>query len=272
VELAALTDPRLVEGAVAAALGLREEPNRPLLVTLIDHLKGRHTLLVLDNCEHLLDACAALATALLRSCPQVRLLATSREGLAVAGESLYRVPSLSVPDPKHLPPLELVPAYEAVRLFVERAQARQAGFNLTARNAGAVAQICAQLDGLPLAIELAAARVGNLPLQAIAAHLDQSLRLLTGGSRTALPRQQRLRATLDWSWELLGESERLLLRRLSVFAGGWMLAAAEAVCAVAAEGIEACDVAICLPRWWISRWRSWRSGREERKRAIGCWR
>jgi predicted ATPase/transcriptional regulator with XRE-family HTH domain/Tfp pilus assembly protein PilF len=229
VELAALSDPELVPGAVLAALGLREESGLPSLATLTSYLKGKGFLLVLDNCEHLVAACAALADTLLRGHPQVLILATSREGLGVAGESLYRVPSLSVPSPRHLPSVELVPAYEAARLFVARAQARGTGFTLTTQNAPAVVQICARLDGIPLAIELAAARVGALPVEVIATRLDDAFRLLTGGPRTALPRQQTLRAALDWSHDLLSLPEQVLLRRLAVFADGWPLEAAEQV-------------------------------------------
>jgi predicted ATPase/class 3 adenylate cyclase len=229
VEFAALADPALVPQAVAQALGLREEPGRPLLATLTAHLQPKALLLVLDNCEHLIGACAELATALLRACPQLRLLATSRAALEVPGETLYRVPSLAAPDPDQLPPPEQLPAYEAVQLFVARARARRSDFALTARNAPAVAAVCARLDGMPLALELAAARVSVLPVEGIAARLDDRFRLLTGGPRTALPRQQTLRATLDWSYDLLSESERWLLERLSVFAGGWTLDAAEAV-------------------------------------------
>jgi non-specific serine/threonine protein kinase len=236
VELAALPEPGLVPGAVARALGLREEPGRAMLDTLAAYLRERHLLLVLDNCEHLLDICAALASALLRACPHLRLLATSREALGLTGEHLYRVPSLSVPDPRHLPAPELAGTYEAVRLFVARARERRSEFALSAQNARAVAQICARLDGMPLAIELAAARVGAMSVETIAARLDDRFALLTGGARDALPRQQTLRATLDWSYELLGTVERVLLGRLAVFAGGWTLEAAEAVCA--GEGID----------------------------------
>jgi predicted ATPase/class 3 adenylate cyclase/Tfp pilus assembly protein PilF len=240
VELAALAEPGLVPGAVAQALGVREEPGRPLLATLTDYLQERRLLLVLDNCEHLVEPCAELATALLRACPHLRLLATSREALEAAGERLYRVPSLAIADPDHLPPPEQLSQYEAVQLFLERAQARRADFTLTRQNARAVAQICARLDGLPLAIELAAARVSVLSVEGIAVRLDDRFRLLTGGPRTALPRQQTLRAALDWSHDLLAEPERVLLRRLGVFASGWTLEAAEAACA--GEGVEAWEV------------------------------
>jgi predicted ATPase/transcriptional regulator with XRE-family HTH domain len=240
VELAPLADPALVPQAVAQALGLREEAGQPILGTLLGHLKERHLLLVLDNCEHLVSACAELATALLRACPSVRILATSREGLGVAGERLYRVPSLAAPPLGHLPPPERLGGYAAVALFVARAQERRAGFTLSAQNAPAVAAVCAQLDGLPLAIELAAARVGSLPVEAIAGRLDDRFRLLTGGPRTALPRQQTLQAALDWSYDLLTEPEQRLLHRLVVFAGGWTLEAAEVM--GAGDGVESWEV------------------------------
>jgi predicted ATPase/class 3 adenylate cyclase len=229
VELAALADPALLPQTVAAALGLREEPNRPLTATLVDYLRPKSLLLVLDNCEHLLTACAQLADTLLRAAPHLRVLASSREGLGIAGELTYRVPSLSLPDPRSLPPVERLAEYEAVSLFLDRARFSRPGFSLTPQNAAAVAQICQRLDGIPLAIELAAARVRALPVEQIAARLDDRFRLLTGGSRTALPRQQTLRALIDWSYNLLSEGEQTLLRRLSVFSGGWTLGGAEAV-------------------------------------------
>jgi non-specific serine/threonine protein kinase len=238
VELAALVDPILVPQTVARVLGLQEQPGRTPLEMLTSYLKHRRLLLVVDNCEHLVGACADLAATLLRSCPQLRLLATSREALEVAGEALYRAPSLSMPDLAQLPSPDRLTQYEAVQLFLERAQARRADFTLTARNAQAVAQVCVRLDGMPLAIELAAARIGVLPVESIAARLDDRFRLLTGGPRTTLPRQQTLRATLDWSHDLLSRPEQALLRRLAVFAGGWTLEAAESVCAgdVVVEG------------------------------------
>ena len=240
VELASLADPVLVPQVVAAVLGVREEPGRPLSATLAAYLQPKALLLLLDNCEHLVGACAELANALLRTCPKLRILASSREGLLAAGETTYRVPSLSVPDLDHLPMPEQLAGYEAVQLFVERARARRPEFSLSAKNARAVAQICARLDGMPLAIELAAARVSALPVEAILARLDDRFRLLTGGPRSALPRQQTLRAALDWSHDLLSDQERLLLRRLSVFAGGWTLEQAEEVCV--GQGIEAWEV------------------------------
>jgi predicted ATPase/class 3 adenylate cyclase/DNA-binding XRE family transcriptional regulator len=240
VELAPLGDPALVPQAVASALGLRQDASRDMLATLTDFLNARSLLLMLDNCEHVLEACAQLAAALLRACPNVRILASSREALGVAGEAPFRVPSLRAPDPRHLPPIEMLTQYEAVQLFVERAATVLPGFMLTQDNAPALAQVCARLDGIPLALELAAARVTVLRVEQIATRLDDRFRLLTGGSRTAVPRQQTLRALIDWSYDLLADSERVLLRRLSVFAGGWTLEAAEAVCA--GDGLDDDDV------------------------------
>jgi predicted ATPase/class 3 adenylate cyclase len=229
VQLAALSDPALVPQAVAAVLGVAEEPGKALTQSLAEYLRPKRVLLLLDNCEHLLAACAAVADALLRSCPQVRVLASSREALGIAGEQTYRVPSLSVPDAKRLPPLARLTKFEAVRLFADRAALGQPTFAITEQNAPVVVHVCQRLDGIPLAIELAAARVKALPVEQIAARLDDCFRLLTGGSRMALPRQQTLRATMDWSYHLLSEPERAMLRRLSVFAGGWSLEAAEQV-------------------------------------------
>jgi len=196
---------------------------------------------VLDNCEHLLAACAQLADALLHGCPALRVLATSREGLGIAGETTYRVPSLSCPNGEPIERVEDLVAFEAVQLFVDRARAAKPGFELTSANAKAARQICQRLDGIPLAIELAAARVRALPIEQIASRLDDNFRLLTGGSRTALPRQQTLRATIDWSYNLLDEPEKALLRRLAVFAGGWTLEAAETVCADTTEPVRLGD-------------------------------
>ena len=231
VELAALAGPELVPQTVAVVLGLREEPGRPFTQTLTDFLKSRHLLLVLDNAEHLLAACAQLTDAVLGQCPQVVLLVSSREGLGIAGELTYRVPSLSLPDPaRDISPESLVP-FESVRLFVERAQSHSPQFAVSARNAPALASVCCRLDGIPLALELAAARIRSMSLEEINQRLDHRFRLLTGGSRTALPRQQTLRSLIDWSYDLLQSTEQALLRRLAVFAGGWTLEAAEQVCA-----------------------------------------
>lgn len=231
VELASVANPGLVPAAAAAALGVREQPGRPLAETLAGHLLRRRLLLVLDNCEHVISAVAALAEALLRMCPGLRVLATSREALGLAGEVAWPVPPLSAPAVVEGSPPEALGVYEAVRLFVERAAATEPGFALTAAVAPKVAEICRRLDGIPLAIELAAGRVAVLTPAQIAARLDDRFALLTGGSRTALPRQQTLLAALEWSYDLLSEPERVLLRRLSVFAGGFTLEAAEQVCA-----------------------------------------
>ncbi len=231
VELGALADPAYVVEAVAEALGVREEGGQPLLRVLLDHLRTRSLLLVLDNCEHLLDACARLVDEILRRSSGVRVFATSREGLGVSGEATSRVPSLSLPEADaSLTPTELA-ASEAARLFVARAEQADAGFRLTPENGATVASLCRRLDGIPLALELAAARLRSLSLEELQARLDQRFRLLTGGSRTALPRQQTLRSLIDWSYDLLNAEERALLSRLAVFAGGWALAAAEEVCA-----------------------------------------
>ena len=240
VELGPTADAALVPHSVAAVVGARETAGQSTVNALASRLRARRLLLVLDNCEHLLDACAQLVDVLLRACPEVRVLATSREALGITGEVAWRVPSLPVPDPHHLPQLAELRANPAVRLFTERASATQSQFVLTERNAPAVAQVCARLDGIPLALELAAARVAGLAVDQLAARLGQRFRLLTGGSRTALPRQQTLRATLDWSYDLLSQPEQMLLERLSVFAGGWTLEAAEVVCSGA--GIEVSDV------------------------------
>src|SRR5262249_13891005 len=230
VELAGLTDPALVPQAVAATLRVREQPNRPVRDTLADYLRPRQLLLLLDNCEHLVQACAALAAELLHAAPGLHVLATSREPLGIVGERAWRVPSLTLPDPRRLPPLDQVAEDEAVRLFLDRAVAVLPTFALTPHNAPAVAQVCHRLDGIPLAIELAAARVKVLSVEEITARLVDRFHLLTGGSRTALPRHQTLRAAMDWSHDLLVEPERLVLRRLGVFAGEFTLEAAEGVC------------------------------------------
>ena len=240
VELAPLSDPDLVPQAVAAVFGVRETPGTTLTESLTDYLGSRKTLLFLDNCEHLVDACASLAEALLRSCQNLRILATSREALGVSGETIFAVPPLSLPDPRHLPAVEGLPHYEAARLFVERAKALKPGFEITEQNALAVAQVCFRLDGMPLAIELAAARTKVLTVEQISNRLEESLRLLSSGRRTAMPHHRTLRATMDWSYGLLSEEERTLFRRLSVFAGGFALEAAERV--GSGEGIE--DVGI----------------------------
>ncbi|MGQ0605164.1 MAG: protein kinase domain-containing protein [Anaerolineales bacterium] len=228
IELASQSNPALLPQSVASVMGVREEPGFPLTKTLAEALHHKTVLLILDNCEHLIDACARLAEVLLRACPNLKLLATSREALGIPGELAFRVPSLSIPDLSR-PTLAALKQSESGQLFVERALAVKPDFALTEANATVVAQICQRLDGVALALELAAARVKTLTVEQIAARLDDRFRLLTGGSRTALPRQQTLRAMIDWSWELLSEPERVLLRRLAVFWGGWTLEAAEKV-------------------------------------------
>jgi predicted ATPase/DNA-binding CsgD family transcriptional regulator len=262
VELAPLADSSLVLQAVAEVLGVKEQPRRPLLETVTDALRAQQLLLVFDNCEHLVAATATLADGLLRACRQVKVLATSREALGIMGESTWLVPSLAVPaDPRAVSADEMAALRqcEAVQLFVDRARAAVPSFALTERNAGAVAQICLRLDGIPLALELAAARVRALSAEQLAARLDDVVigrsvassgdrfRLLTGGSRAALPRQQTLRAAIDWSYALLSEQERQLFRRLSVFAAGWTLGAAEVVCASdGLAGDEVCGLLLDL--------------------------
>jgi len=241
VELGALSEPSLVPQAALSALGLREEPQRALVDALVDSLRPKRLLLILDNCEHLVDACAGLAESLLRACPKLCILATSRETLQAEGEVVWRVPSLSLPDRQAPPPpVSVLAQYEAVRLFIERALAAKPEFRVTNDNAPAVAEICWRLDGIPLAVELAAARVNVLSPEQIQERLDDRFRLLTGGRRTALPRHQTLRAAVEWSDDLLPPEERKLLHRLAVFAGGFTLAAAEAV--GAGDGIEREDV------------------------------
>jgi predicted ATPase/DNA-binding CsgD family transcriptional regulator/DNA-binding XRE family transcriptional regulator len=236
VDLAPLADATLVPKAVASALDVREQPGRSLADTIVDALRRRHLLLVLDNCEHLVHASAALAETLLQACPRLRVLTTSRHALRAPGETVWWVPSLKLPEVDALVTAEQVAGSEAVQLFVERARAVGPAFALTDQNAASVAHVCRHLDGIPLALELAAARLLVLSPEQLAARLDDRFKLLTGGSPTALPRQQTLRGTLDWSYELLSELERTLLRRLAVFAGGWTLEAAESVCA--GEGLE----------------------------------
>jgi non-specific serine/threonine protein kinase len=231
VDLAPLTDAALVPQAVASAAGIPEEARSPALAALRRALRQRRVLLVLDNCEHLVEACAALVEAVLGAGPHAQVLATSREVLRVAGETVWRVPMLAVPPPSAALPAEALARYESVRLFVERAGAAEPRFALTRTNAPTVAQLCRRLDGLPLALELAAARVPVLSVEEILARMEDQFRLLTGGSRTALPRQETLLAAVAWSHDLLTEAEQSMFARVAVFAGGWTLAAAEAVCA-----------------------------------------
>jgi len=229
VELAAVSDEGAVATAISEVLGIACQPGRLILDTLLDALAPQDMLIVLDNCEHLVGTCAKTADAILRRCPGVHLVATSREPLGIGGETIYRVPPLSLPGPGD-PGSSAAASCDAVALFLDRARAQDAGLSFDEATAPLVVSICRRLDGLPLAIELAAARLRSLSLSDLADRLDQRFRLLTGGSRTALARQQTLRATVDWSYSLLHGAEQLLLRRLSVFAETFGLDAAEAVC------------------------------------------
>ena len=232
IDLAALTDAELVPQVVAQTIGVRDVPGRAVVDMVADHMRSHVSLLILDNCEHVIGTAARLADVLLRGCPGVTILATSREPLRSPGEITWRVPSLSLPPPVGVSAtLDDVLRFESVRLFVDRAQAARPGFTITPANCAAVQDICWRLDGIPLAIELAAARLRVFGIEQIAARLGDRFRLLTAGSRTAMPRQQTLQATVDWSYALLSEAERTVLRRLAVFAGGWTLEAAEAVAA-----------------------------------------
>jgi predicted ATPase len=234
VELAPLMDESSVPHVVARTLGVREAATQPLDDTIAEYISARQMLLILDNCEHLVAGCARLVDVLLQRCPNLTILATSREGLGIAGEVTWLVPLLSLPDTQDV--VRLFQDYEAIRLFTERARAAKSDFELTEGNALAVAQICRRLDGIPLAIELAAARVKVLGVEEIAGRLDDRFNLLTTGSRSALPRQQTLRALIDWSHDLLSVEEKVLFRRLAVFHGGRTLEAVEEVCG--SEAIE----------------------------------
>lgn len=230
VQLAFLSDADLIPQTIATALGLREVANEPFAETLAKHLQDKHLLLVLDNCEHLSSACATLLTELLSHCRDLRILATSRHAFGIETEQLFYVPQLSLPDSRQQMAVHKIAGSEAIRLFVERAQAVSPEFSLTDSNVQATVQVCQRLDGIPLAIELAATRIRVLTVEQIAARLQDRFSLLRADQRVALPRHQTLRATLDWSYELLSDQEKILFQRLSVFAGGWTLEAAEAVC------------------------------------------
>ena len=229
VELASLNDSGLVPQTVAEVLGIQNKSDRLPIEILIHVLRAKSILLILDNCEHLLDTCAQLADKLLKSCVGLKILATSREALGIVGEALYPVPALKVPDFEKIESVDKSD-YEAIRLFAERAGLAQMDFAITPENMPSIAQICARLDGIPLAIELAAARVQTFSPDEIASQLEDRFQLLTTRSSRELPKHQSLRASMDWSWELLSESEQTFMRQLSVFAGGWTLEAAQAVC------------------------------------------
>jgi predicted ATPase len=271
VGFAPLSEASLVPQAVAEVLGVREHPGRSLTERIADTLRQEEeeeTLLVFDNCEHLVDVCARLVDALLARCPRLRLLATSRQPLGVECEVVWRVPSLSAPATDRLPVAGELTRYDAVRLFLDRARLRQPGFDLTPENASAVAEVSRKLEGMPLAIELATARIGVLTVGQISERLEDPLGLLSAGPRSAAQRQQTMGATLEWSHDLLEEAERKLFRRLSVFAGGFTLEAAEAV---GTRGTwSGRRSSICSRGWWRSR--SWSPRREEAapRCATGC--
>jgi predicted ATPase/class 3 adenylate cyclase len=230
IELGSLSDAENVVPAIAQTLKIREQHGRSILATLIESIADKNLMLVLDNCEHLIDACASLVESIATSNSSTKIVATSREALGIPGEQSYRLPSLSLPptrNPNNSPIIESFSMYESVRLFVDRAILSNSDFSITNDNAQAVANICVQLDGIPLAIELAAARIRTLSAEEIYARLHDRFQLLTTGSRTAIPRQKTLRALIDWSYDLLSESERCLLRQLSVFVNGWTLDTAE---------------------------------------------
>jgi len=241
VEFAPLNQPDLIPQTILAFIGISEQPGLTALQQLDEYLHHKKLLLILDNCEHLLQACAEVVNSLLSHSSTLTIMATSREAFGISGEVIWHVPSLSLPDIKQSTDLEHLSRYEAVQLFIERATLVQPHFQVTKENAPAIAQICFRLDGIPLALELAAARVRTLGVDQINKRLDDRFRLLTGGSRTALERHQTLRATIDWSYNLLSENERILLCRLSVFVGGCDLEAAEQVCA-GSNDISSSDV------------------------------
>jgi predicted ATPase/class 3 adenylate cyclase len=230
VELAPISDPILVANVVAQALNVQERPNRSILDTLLAYLKHKRLLLILDNCEHVIDEARRVVAAILHDCPEVYILVTSREPLNISGEETYRMPSLAVPTSAEMLVKEGMSRYGAVQLFVDRAVSNDKRFTLTEENAPHVSEICRRLDGIPLAIELAAARVKVLAPAQLARKLDERFRVLTGGDRAALPRQQTMRALIDWSYDLLSNDERALFRKLSIFAGGFTLETAAAVC------------------------------------------
>jgi len=243
IELAPLADPELVPVTVATALGLELASGTASPLSVANALRSKQLMLVLDNCEHVVDAAARMAESLLRANPAARVIATSREPLRAEGEWVYPVPPLAVPtegSPDGEDPLR----YGAVRLFLERACAAAPHFSSDARDAAAIAGICRRLDGIPLAIELAAARAAALGIEGLAARLDDRFRLLAGGHRTAMPRHQTLRATLDWSYELLTAPERVVLRRLAIFVGGFTLQDASAI--AADDEIAASEVVDCV--------------------------
>ena len=244
VELAPLTDPTLLHQTILASIGLPQQPDRLPSQILVAYLVGRRLLLILDNCEHLIDTAAETVEMLLSACPQLHILATSREALRVTGELTWRVPSLSTPNPAHLPSLERVSNFEAIALFINHATAAQPGFILSPGNVTAIAQICYRLDGIPLAIEIAAAQTAAMTAQEIASRLDDRFTLLMDGRRSGLPRHRTLHAAIEWSWQLLSALNQRLLTRLSMFADGCQADAAQAVCS---DSVETGDLVQVLP-------------------------
>ncbi|HLO29412.1 MAG TPA: BTAD domain-containing putative transcriptional regulator [Anaerolineales bacterium] len=229
IDLARLNDPMLIVQAITEVLRLRETPDAPLITSLTNYLRNKEMLLLLDNCEHLIDSCAQIAETLLLACPKLQILATSREALDIDGERIFQVNPLSLPDPANPPSLKELLNYEAVRLFIDRAEAVSLDLLLTRENASAIIQICRQLDGIPLAIELAARQLKSLPLEQIAARLENRFLLLINGGRTALPYHRTLRGMLDWSYDFLAKQERWFFQQLSIFSGGWTLESAERI-------------------------------------------
>jgi len=230
IELASIKDPSLIHNTIASALNIREEPGRKLAEIVTDFLKEKKILLIFDNCEHLISDCALIIQSLLSKCSGLKILTSSREALRISGEKSFRVPTLSMPGSNEKVTAETVMSYEAVQLFTERALSVKKDFIITNENAPALAKLCRHLDGIPLAIELASARIKILSVEKILENISNRFRLLTGGSRTALPRLQTLKALIDWSYDLLSEKEKLLFRNLSVFTGGWNMEAAEQIC------------------------------------------
>jgi predicted ATPase/class 3 adenylate cyclase len=245
VELASTNDASLVASTIASTLGLREQPGRPVLETLLRYLKSKHLLLIVDNCEHLIEEVAKIANAILRGSPRVRFMATSREPLRIGGEHVYRMPSMAFPMQSDGLAARDALSYGAVALFAQRAAASDATFELSDETAPIVADICRRLDGIALAIELAAARIRVLEPRQLAQKLDERFRVLTGGNRTAVPRQQTMRALIDWSYDLLAPNEQRLFRRLAIFVGGWTVETAGTVGAdgqAAADAIESWEI------------------------------
>ena len=228
IALDSLSDPDLVPQTVASVFDIRESPDNPLMDKLIEFLQPKSSLLILDNCEHLLEACAHLVTVILKHCPKIKILSTSRVTLNIAGEAIYYMPSLTIPERDV--PIKQLPDYESIRLFTERSGLAVSSFTLTSENARAIVEICRKVDGVPLAIELAAARVNILKVEEILKQLEDSFAVLASDSRSVLPRQQTLQASMDWSWGLLDASEQIFLQQLSVFAGGWTLESSQAIC------------------------------------------